>query len=123
MSTLFSGSLAFPQGVHTSAVIPVPGNIKQPGAALTIKASFVSENFAAGTTKITLFISLDGGATFLSASMTCVNPASFRGPAPHFWVMTFGLGADDIPTHAKYETDAPSAFSTPTILEAVSGGS
>lgn len=121
MTILFQGTLNAPQGPRESPVFNVP-NIKQPGVSLDIKVSFVAENFPAGTTTITLFISLDGGFSYRSASMTTINPATFRGPPPHFWVMTFGLGPNDIPTHAKFSTDAPQAFSTQATLE-TSGGS
>lgn len=123
MTILFQGTLNAPQGFRESTVRTVNSNLKQPGVALTIKAAFVAENFPNGISTITLFISTDGGNTYRSASMTVEMPHSFRGPPPHFWTMTFELSHDDQPTHAKFSTDAPSAFSTPVTLEALSGGS
>src|SRR4051812_44914644 len=122
MTILFQGTLNSPQGLRESPVFNVPANIKQPGISLDIKASFVAENFPNGTTTITLFISIDGGNTYRSASTTVIMPATFRGPPPHFWFLTFGLGPNDVPTHAKFSTDAPQAFSTQATLE-TSGGS
>lgn len=120
MTNFFNGSLSSPKGLRESNVLVVPANVKQPGSPLTIKTSFVAENFPNGTTVITLFISTDGGNTFQSASMTVEMPHVFRGPAPHFWTMTYELGPDDQPTHAKYSIDAPAAFQTPVTIDAVS---
>lgn len=122
MTILFQGNLNSPQGPRESPVFVVPSNIKQPGVSLGIKASFVAENFPVGTTTITLFISIDGGNTYRSASTTVVMPATFRGPAPHFWFLTFELGPEDVPTHTKFFTNAPQAFATPATLETISGG-
>ena len=117
MATLLAGVVPFPSGLRESAVFAVPGGIKQAGVPLNLKISLVADSFPNGTTNLTVFISLDGGASFRSASMSCVIPASFRGPAPHFWTMTFSLGANDQPTHVKFSTEAPSAFSTSATLE------
>lgn len=119
MTILFQGTTPIQAGLHESGLFAVPGNIKQPGVALNLKVSFGAEQFPNGTTTITLFLSMDNGATFRSAVMTVVMPATFIGPAPHFWNMGFGLGVDENPTHAKFSTDAPSAFSTTVKFEAV----
>mgnify|MGYP001312198686 CR=1 FL=1 len=119
MTILFQGSVSLPAGVQESAVFAVPNGIKQAGTALNIKVSVQGESFPAGTTTITLFISLDGKATFHVGAMTVNAPRTYRGAAPHFETMTYSLGPDDAPTHAKFSTNAPSAFVVPIVLEAL----
>lgn len=119
MTTFFDGSLSSPKGLRESNVLALSPNIKQPGLPLTIKTSFGAEQFPNGTTTITIFISTDGGNMYQSASMTVEMPHTFRGPAPHFWTMTYELGPDDQPTHAKYSIDAPAAFQTAVKIDAV----
>jgi hypothetical protein len=118
VSVLFSGSRTFQSGLRESATIPVPGNIKQAGVPLRVRVSLEAENFPNGTTTISVLISTDGGATFNEAAMTVVMPATFRGPAPHYWYLEYQLGADDDSTHAKYRTNAPAGFTTNVTVEA-----
>jgi hypothetical protein len=119
MTILFQGTVAFLAGAHESAVFPVPGGIKQPGVALNVKLSLQGDNLPAGTTTVTVFISTDGGATYRSASMTIDAPRTYRGSPPHWEMLGYEIGADDVPTHAKFSYDVPSAFSTAVKLEAL----
>lgn len=119
MIVLFTGALPILAGPHEFGPFAVPGGIKQPDAELTLRITIGADTVPAGTTRLTMFLSTDGGATYRSASMDLVSPRSWRGAAPHFEVMGYFLGVNDSPTHAKFSTDAPSAFTTTFKLEAM----
>jgi len=120
VSVLFTNDAQVIQvGVRESAPVAVPDGVKQPGLPLSVRITLGAEAFPNGTTTLTVFLSLDGGATFpRSASMTVVMPVVFRGPAPHFWFMGFSLGPNDNPTHVKFSTNVPTQFTTSVLLEA-----
>jgi hypothetical protein len=102
-----------------SSAFAIPGDIKQPGVLLNLKLSLEAEPFPTGTTTILMELSLDGGATWKGAPMAFTMPHTFRGPAPHFWNVGYTLGPNDNPTHGRFTTIAPSAFTTNIVLEAV----
>jgi hypothetical protein len=119
MTTLLNGNVNIQQGPHESNVFSVPGGIKQPNVPLKLQVSLGAEQFPDGTSIVSIFISTDGGLSFRSASMTVNMPTTFRGPPPHFWVLSLQLGANDVPTHMKYSTNAPSAFTTTVKIDAL----
>jgi hypothetical protein len=118
MTILFTGNVPIQAGAFESAAFSVAGR-KVAGVPLRIRISMDEATFPAGTTEISVFVSGDGGATYRSASGTYINPATWRGPGPHFWYLEYGFGADELATHVKYATDAPQAFTTNVILEAL----
>jgi hypothetical protein len=120
MTILFSGTVTVTGGNLQTSSLPVPGNIKQPGVPLNLVFKFDEATFPAGTTTITAQLSMDGGSTWRSASMTCVNPKTdWRGAAPHFWQLGFTLGANENPTHARALVSAPAQFNLSGTIEAV----
>ena len=56
MTILFSGVLPIPGGMLESAVVAVPGNIKQPGVPLNLLLSVDDANVPDGTTTLTVFL-------------------------------------------------------------------
>lgn len=115
MTVLFDKTIPIQAGLHESAVFDIPAQFQQPGQQ--IKVSMGAEQFPDGTTSISVFISTDGGNSYRSAATTVDMPTTFRGAPPHFWNIGFALGENEIPTNAKYATDAPAAFSTRVIIE------
>ena len=107
---------SFPAGVFQSQTFNIPQGWKKAGSALRIMLEMQAEDFPAGTTTVEVWFSTDTGATFTGASMTCVNPATWKGAPPHFWTLTYELGVDGLPNRAFYKTDAPAAFSTRVIV-------
>ena len=118
MTILFAGNVPIQAGAFESAAFNVAGR-KVPGVPLRIRLSMDEATFPAGATEISVFVSSDGGATYRSAAGTYINPAEWRGPGPHFWFLEYGFGANELATHVKYATDAPQAFTTNVILEAL----
>lgn len=119
MAVLFNGSVPISAGVFNSSAFAVPGGIKQAAKPLNLRLSLGAEQFPNGTTELTVFISTDGGTSYKSATMSVVMPAVFKGAAPHFWTMSYSLGANDNPTHARFSSNAPSSFTTTVLLEAL----
>lgn len=119
MSVLFTGTRSIAAGTAESLPFAVPQGTKQPGIPLTLRLALDAATFPNGTVTISVSISIDGGANYRTASMTCETPATFRGPAPHFWFMDYSLGPNDNPTHAKFATNSPGAFSTGVTLSTV----
>lgn len=117
-STLFSGNVSFPVGFNESNAFNVSGK-KQQGLPLDLMIQVESAAFPAGRTTLTIFFSFDGGLTFpASASMGVDGPIQPGPKVPLFQDMTYSRGADDVPTHAKYASDAPSAFTAQVIVSA-----
>ena len=118
MTVLFSGSVPIVAGPRESAAFSVVGS-KIAGNVLRIRVSMNEATFPVGTTTISVMVSSDGGVTYRTASGTYINPAQWRGPGPHFWFLEYGFGAGELATHVKYATDAPQAFTTQVIVEAI----
>jgi hypothetical protein len=119
VTLLFSGTVNVVNGNLQTAALPVPGDIKQPGVPLQLLMRFNESSFPAGTTTINAQLSMDSGATWKTASMTCVKPSTWKGPAPHFWSLGFTLGQNDNPTHARLIVSAPAQFNLVGTIEAV----
>jgi hypothetical protein len=119
MTVLFSGSRNIAAGDVTSSNFAISAAIKRAGFPLSLSLSLEAEPFPIGTTTIEASLSLDSGTTWRMASMTVVMPAVFKGPPPHFWTMSFNLSNGDEPTHARFRTIAPSAFTTNVVIAAV----
>jgi len=115
VTEIVNAKLTIRTGVRESSVHVVPEQHKVNGSEVRI--SLDAGTFPTGEVSMTIFVSTDNGITFNSASMTTINPGTFRGPAPHFWVMTYSLNG--IPTHFKYSTNSPSQFQTDVKLEIV----
>jgi len=118
-TTLFDGNVNYRAGQFESNPFNVSGR-KQDGAVLTIDIQVAEGAFPDGTTTLTIFFSLDGGATYpKSASMTVVRPRDPSPRYPAFEEFSYSLGENDNPTHAKYSSDAPSAFTARTIVSVI----
>ena len=118
MTVLFDSVVPILGGVNESALMAVPGGIKQPGIPLTLLLSVENTLMPVGTSTLTIFLSSDGGATFRSASSSGSPPTVRRGVGPHFWQMGYSLGANDVITHVKFSTNVPSTFVAQVKLEA-----
>jgi hypothetical protein len=119
VTILFDGNVNIPAGPFTSAPIPVSGTLKKVGKSLALKVSMDEATFPAGATSVSIGVSIDGGANYRTASMTCVNPKTWRGPPPHYWYVSLALDVNATPTHMRYETNAPSAAKIAAIVEAI----
>lgn len=109
MAVLFSGLHVTVGAVQSQRVLVVPsGNIIR----LTMDATV----FPLGTTTLGIGVSLDGGNTWKTSSMTC--PSSLLPPSGK-WVMNYVLGANDAPTHARITVDTALGFSANTTVEAL----
>jgi hypothetical protein len=114
MTVLFTGSFSIPAGVNQRTAVVVPGNVKQAGRSLTCSLQMDSTAFPTGTTIISMGLSTDGGVTYHTASNTIDGPVSQDGDP--FFTMTYCLGVQDVVTHARLTTSAPSAFVLPVTL-------
>jgi hypothetical protein len=119
MTVLFSGTVTVTNGNLQTANLAVPGGIKQPGVPLQLLLKLNESTFPAGTTTVSASLSMDGGSTWRTASMTCVNPKVWRGPPPHFWTLGFALEANENPTHARMNVVAPAQFNLTGTIEAL----
>jgi hypothetical protein len=116
VTVLASGTVNLNSGLNQSANFPVPGGIKQPGVPLGLRISWNGDSLPTGNTTISVFLSFDGAVTWKSASVTATSPRVWK-TADHTLYLGFSMGANDNPTHARYEITAPSAFSLPATLE------
>ena len=117
MTILFQqANHVFPAGedVNTFAI---PANVKQVGVPMNVTVLMGAANFPTGTTTIQIELSEDGGVTFpFVASQSMDRPPAPRAGSNES--ITFSLGADDDPTHARVTTIAPSQFSTSVTITA-----
>lgn len=115
MTVLFDNTIPIQAGPHESPVFNIPAQFQQPGQTITVRID--ATPFPDGRTTINVFISTDDGATYKNGGMTVDRPPAPRF-AGSFESCGFSLGADEIPTNAKYSTDAPLAFTARVIIEA-----
>src|ERR1051326_2870820 len=113
--------LTIPAGVNHQ-VVPIPKNVKQPDEALQIEVLMDAAPFPTGSTNIVLEFSEDGGGTY--PPERSFNAGDFvRPPAPRlgsFEEFSFAMDPGFDPTHVRVTTNAPSQFSTRTIVNAFS---
>lgn len=114
MAVLFSGPQINGAGFQSGSPIAISGDLKQPGVELVIRLTMGASVFPLGTTTLYISISTDGGATYSTASMTCVGPAVIPN-----WVMIYGLGPDAVPTHTGISINAPLGFTGNMTVEAI----
>ena len=117
MTTLFQqANHVFPAGLDTNT-FAIPSNVKQLGVAMNITVLMGAANFPTGTTSIQIELSEDGGVTFpFVASQSMDRPPAPRAGSNES--ISFSLGVDDDPTHARVTTNAPTQFSTSVTITA-----
>lgn len=116
MAVLFSGLQVVVAGAQLAGPFAVPGNLKQAGVGQVFRLSADATVFPLGTTTLSVGVSMDGGATFRTASMSCVGGILPKG---NKWFMDYGLGKDDAPTHVQITIGAPLGFSVNVTVEAM----
>lgn len=116
MAVLFSGTVPIPAGPRDSGAVAVPGGLTLPGEILGVRIAFDGDALPNGSTTFRVHISTDGGLSWRGAAVTVTIPRPWVKP-DHTLYLAFSLGPDDVPTHVRWETVAPSAFSLPLTLE------
>jgi len=114
MTTLFDGNVSFPAGDFTSPGFKVS---KKLDGVTSLTLLVESAAFPAGRTTLNIQFSFDGGLTYppeKSAQMTVDGPIPSDPKVPVFQDMTFTLNGT--PTHARYSSNAPSAFTAHVIV-------
>lgn len=114
MTVLFSGLQVTLGGIQSQNLLAIASDLKVPGTSQVIRLSVDATVFPLGTTTLGIGLSRDGGSTWQTASMTC--PGSLA-PSSGKWVMNYGLGTDDVPTHVRVTVDAALGFSTNMTVE------
>jgi hypothetical protein len=105
-----------PAGLDVNT-FPIPATVKQPGVAMNVTVLMGAANFPTGTTLVQIELSQDGGVTFPFIASQSMD----RPPAPRVGSnesLSFSLGVDDDPTHARVTTNAPTQFSTSVTITA-----
>jgi len=116
MALLVSATVPIPAGQTQSAAFAVPGGLKQPGVPLWLHILMDGDVFPTGTTRIGVEFSYDGGATWRGAWTDCVSPRTWK-TAVHQFDLSYAMGPDDSPTHARFSTNAPAAFNCAVTLQ------
>ena len=117
MTILFSGSISIPIGTKVSNSIGVSNALKKAGEALWVDISLDGDVFPVGTTLIGIEFSYDNGVSWRGASTECVMPRTWS-KSQHVFGISYCYGSEDTPTHARYWTNAPSAFTCAVTVSA-----
>lgn len=112
---LFHGMVAVPQGPWHSVPVLIPVEAQHPG--MGIRLTMDADPCPPGTTTMTLAISRDGGRTYQSASMDCINPAPWPESMEHTWWLRYALSDTEQADVVSYHISAPAAFMTVVTLE------
>jgi streptogramin lyase len=116
MTILFSGLQAVLAGVPAEKILAPPADSKQAGLEQVFRVSMDATVFPVGATTLSLGISVDGGATYKTSSMTCTGGLL---PRSGKWTMNYALGANAVPTHTKVSINAPLGFTSNMTVEAL----
>lgn len=114
MAVLFSGPQVVLAGIPAEKILVSPDGSKQNGLEQLFRVSMDASVFPLGETTLSLGISMDGGASFKTSSMTCTGGLL---PRAGKWVMNYALGADDVPTHTRVSISALLGFTSNMTVE------